>query len=489
MGSWAGDVVGYSPDRGICIQDLHIYCTHADANIPFSENATLEYLSLVDVDRIPLCMINGPSLYVWSGSEDTRRYFETILDRNEESSKSAAPVDVSQHLAQSSLTYHNQASIGILVRVQNPPDSKITTTRTTDLLIYFSKSNPNSGHPLTPPPEAEDVLHNTTPAFSVYALPLSSDLLEVAHQHSTSDPLPYAHDSDQEIDAQFLPPYPPATDPSLKRKRSASIFDNATDRRRKTKRHGGESIAAAASRHSLPAALPGARKSLHTTDDASQSQSQSQVLMSGSQTATEIAGNCQPAKRPSLDHRSRSRSRSVCSLPRPSSSSKKTSNLCTVENVQPLDEEASSLEARNKEIISRTVMAGMRLYGLSSSARGATKTSGMEGGAEDEDTYKLVYHQTYKGAVFAFRRAMGKEALGVKVEKVREVVERLLEVFCVDPLGMEEGTDGAGKGGSSSKESGKVGSFEMRNNGIEDGGEGVKRPCVRKGGTMEIQTV
>jgi hypothetical protein len=93
----------------------------------------------------------------------------------------------------------------------------------------------------------------------------------------------------------------------------------------------------------------------------------------------------------------------------------KRSGLSQVATVS-LQPEEPTTETRNKEALSRVVMAAMRMYGLEqrkksksrqgSAAPGAdairqlNAEEAAEGAAKDEE-YKLIYHQTFKGAVLA----------------------------------------------------------------------------------------
>lgn len=112
-------------------------------------------------------------------------------------------------------------------------------------------------------------------------------------------------------------------------------------------------------------------------------------------------------------------------------------------------------EAKNKDIISRTVMAGMRLYGLSQSkSRRKPRTSSgaaspiVEVGFEEQETerrqdeeYKLVYHQVFKGVCFAFRAHIALKALHLHSQALQEAADKLLAMYCTDPLA--EGLAGA----------------------------------------------
>lgn len=53
---------------------------------------------------------------------------------------------------------------------------------------------------------------------------------------------------------------------------------------------------------------------------------------------------------------------------------------------------------------------------------------------EQDEEYKLIYHQTYKATVFAFRRDIESRDLGKEIEGVRDTVDKLLAIFCSDPL-------------------------------------------------------
>jgi hypothetical protein len=82
----------------------------------------------------------------------------------------------------------------------------------------------------------------------------------------------------------------------------------------------------------------------------------------------------------------------------------------------PLQPEEPTIETRNKEALSRVVMAAMRMHGLQQrkknrSRRGSaapaveavsklTEEAAAEEVAKDEE-FKLIYHQTYKSAALA----------------------------------------------------------------------------------------
>lgn len=54
------------------------------------------------------------------------------------------------------------------------------------------------------------------------------------------------------------------------------------------------------------------------------------------------------------------------------------------------------------------------------------------------DEYKVIYHQTFKAATFAFRRQVSTLPLGQ--ETMRDVVDRLLVLFCSTTSALHNGT-------------------------------------------------
>jgi len=105
------------------------------------------------------------------------------------------------------------------------------------------------------------------------------------------------------------------------------------------------------------------------------------------------------------------------------------------------------ITTRNKEIINRAVLAGMKNYGLKTYKAGTKGPSSDSQVPETVETpnesahvvevdprdveYKNVYHQTNKSVVFAFRKSIGSTML--RQEAIKEAVDALLAVFCVEP--------------------------------------------------------
>ena len=110
--------------------------------------------------------------------------------------------------------------------------------------------------------------------------------------------------------------------------------------------------------------------------------------------------------------------------------------------------ESSTIDQQNKLALTRIIMTGMRIYGLQQrkslkprveperEERPSRESSRLE---EEEDEYKLIYHQTFKAASFAFRTHMPMEIINQGV--LRDVVDSLLVIFCNDPLASQTTND------------------------------------------------
>jgi hypothetical protein len=143
----------------------------------------------------------------------------------------------------------------------------------------------------------------------------------------------------------------------------------------------------------------------------------------------------------------------------------------------PAAQEAS-IEQKNKELVSRVVMAGMRLFGLVQSkarkprAGSAAPSPAIDLGFDEVEVerkrdaeYKLVYHQVYKGTWFAFRQHILDKPLQPYTEALRETVDRLLNIFCCDPMVMGSGPtdDGFTPGGRQAFGSSAPATVEKKN--------------------------
>ena len=338
--------------------------------------------------------------------------------------------------------------------------------RITEMLIYGSVTDGdtrrmNAG--LTSP--AGSVLGSGMREKRVLALPLSSDLLyrgggdEKFDSQGRFTPLSPASDGfgSGSPAAYFLRPlFSESQTTSLsarKRQRVVNLLDDAVLRHKKARRKGGDAIGRTIG--SIEGVL-------------SQSQQRPEPRSTTPRTMTEIekgddlglGKDDSQYRRPSLEYR-HSRSPSVASFQiagpgRPASRKgllveSKRSSLHRVDSIvaandgSPVPEQEKTIEQRNKDALSRIIMAGMRLYGLqqrrkSCKSRAASEVPSQgtttpdiiaKGSAEEVDEYKLIYHQTFKGAAFALRREIATSLISQAV--MRDVADKLLAIFSSDP--------------------------------------------------------
>ncbi|OCL08520.1 hypothetical protein AOQ84DRAFT_38839 [Glonium stellatum] len=437
MDIWTGAIC--LPDDAQ-IKDISISTPHHAHHFSLP-SSNLRFLSVVETARIPLYLAAGPSLDVWTASEATEEWFSSVLGGNE--CDSAGSEDAYQWCT----IARSQSPTGILVQVIGE-DAALSSPRVSEILFYGTVNKPRVGLP-TPPTYSPNTPHATLSEgleLRVHALPLSSDFLYRCLATTTPPLPPSLQDfsrSIKETEAQFLPsPFPQrAPSPGLnKRKRCDVIFDEATERRRNAKRKGGESVAAAASRADNPRPTSAHRKSLSIDGKAG--------------SFTEFPNPKNVAQASQIAIPPLSRSPSVSAEVRPLSrkgllnDNMKRSSLSRMADISAVSEEPT-IESRNKEALSRVVMAGMRMYGLQQrkkikSRHGSVTLShdghdqmSAEQAAEDaakDEEYKLIYHQTFKGAMLALRNHVTKTPLQNQPDRLRDTVDKLLAIFCTDPL-------------------------------------------------------
>lgn len=335
-----------------------------------------------------------------------------------------------------------QSSLGILLEAPQQEGAAKASQRITEILLYGTiVPVALRDFPPTPPPTSpsRNIAQATTNVDSrklsikIRALPLSSDasrvtptsaeiLASLVHNRTA---IPEAGEGD--IEGHLLPTSP--SEPiyngksSGKRKSLNDVFAAADAQRKRARKQGGDAVAAAASR--VDERGPPAQASDKKASDAvSRKASQLPHLSRSSSTSSEARP---PSRKSMMD------------------GAAKRSSLSRITSISNVDEPAT-VESRNKETISRLVMAGMRLYGLEqrSKARSRRASASPSVATLDEnhvaeeaakgDEYKLVYHQAYKGTVFAFRKHIANVPLHTQTELLRDTVDRLLAIFCTDPL-------------------------------------------------------
>jgi hypothetical protein len=297
------------------------------------------------------------------------------------------------------------------VQVQNVAEQG-QTPRVTEILFYGTIAPTTAGAFPTPPsssPERDNAGPDQLPELRVHALPLSSELLYQQATQSVVPPSPTLSASDvaTNVDAQFLPPQLDALSAPDSPKRKRDIFEEATIAGKKARRKGGASIAAAAARGSESQPAYGHRNSLSIDTKAL---SLSDGRPSSANSALSRPVSRQLSRSPSISSDARPLSRKGAS-----DGHNKRSTLSQVATV-PLQSEEPTTESRNKEALSRVVMAAMRMHGLQQRKKTRSRRASVAPGGEEsqslseeaeaeepakDEEFKLMYHQTYKGAAFA----------------------------------------------------------------------------------------
>ncbi|KAH6867925.1 hypothetical protein BKA58DRAFT_185555 [Alternaria rosae] len=419
---WSGDIL--LPDGNV-IRDVG-FASQNVASSPALPATSLRFLTTVDTAKIPLYLAAGPSIDVWTTEEATQAWFEAVL--LSKPTLADAPNSAAKEwwdLARS------QSPVGFLVQVPRDEED-VRKPRVTEILFYGTVAAPTIAGLPTPPSSSSyiDNAHaEVLPELRVHALPLSSDLL-----HATSIDLPV------DAEPQFLPPQYDFHNPPTSPKRTRDIFEEATIANKKARGRGGRAVSAAAARVSESQQAFSHRKSSLSIDLKASSFSDSRPTSASDHLA-------RPTSRPL------SRSPSISSDTRPLSRKGQTdaharrSNLSQVATV-PIQPEEPTTESRNKDALVKVVMAAMRMHGLQQRKQNRSRRASLAGAEESQqrseeaaaeeaakdDEYKLIYHQTFKGAQLALRKHMSKKPLHATPDRMRDIVEKLLALFLSDPL-------------------------------------------------------
>lgn len=383
----------------------------------------------MNVAQIPLYLSLGPSLEVQTSEEATGRWFSQILSNHRGQGLTREDALEPWWKCPS-----GQSDLGVLVRVEGEEKAGPKRLQATELLFYAASEQRQATLP-TPPassspgPGATDASASLSPSIKLYALPLCSDILKHARvDHGLRSPPP-----EREGHAHFLPRFDKKADTTTKKRKIASVFDDATRQRRKLQRRGGESVAhrmAGLEASLLVPSLPGPLE----RSNSSKSQPPTNIV-------NQRAGLARASTFSTLPSNSHSRSTSHSGTLHKRSSLQRVETYNTTGSIA--SETENTISEQNKAALSKVIMAGMRLHGLQSKrkptkeasqtalSRCSSISAGIltEQGGEDE--YKLVYHQTLKAALFAFRNTCATQA--ISQDTMRDVVDRLLDIFCVDP--------------------------------------------------------
>ncbi|KAJ5663686.1 hypothetical protein N7507_004417 [Penicillium longicatenatum] len=440
-----------------------------------SKNTKLGLRSFVNPALIPLHARAGPNLELHTTNSHTsqwlRRKLSGAIWLNEEE------LDLHQSL---------QCPVGLLVSVDGT-SSKRTGAATSDLLIYGVLSNATScTRPPTPPhssPNDTNGRVNTSTSKSyklrIYAAPLST--LQLTQAQAFPSPPPSSDGDRVPTPAEFLPDI---SSPSPKRKRVATLFEVAAQHHRRVRQKGGEAV----SQLMAPSRPLSSSQNLQLLrvkrepEDESPSLPSLDRLVNGRSRSVSIGTNLQrpgstrsaratpsigadpqkraPTPNPFLDSKSRRSSQQIQSQCFPPVS---TEDRTSTPASPPKNPE--SIIAENKNLITRTILTCMRLYGFhrlntrpsagksgsgtvdpepetstsTPAAEGLRAETPAPGTSADDDEFKAMYHATYKAAAFALRKYLkdsassgGQAPMLLEKEKAMTRIDDILRLFCED---------------------------------------------------------
>ncbi|MCJ1259215.1 hypothetical protein MMC24_007051 [Lignoscripta atroalba] len=464
MDIWAGDIVldvtnpsskveGATPhvqiDHDLTYIDVRFRSPLDPSQFCIGHGVSLHFLSCVDPARIPLYLSAGPSLEVYTGKEATEDWLSSIfLDAFSLTDKASVDAD---HPEAQRRSQYPQSDVGILMKVEGECKAYHTGPRITEFLIYATISQDFRAKPRLPtPPRSSSPdscgivpLNGTTCHGMVYALPLSSELCYHASQYHgplspTSEDIDHKH-------PQFLglPWNHPTSEHKSPRKRQRmnSLFENATRLRKRIKGRGGKGFAEvmagverSAQQNMVPFNVLGPESGKSTSVSAHQTTKQQAIPRTFGLSRAHSIGSLRDLE----EARPPSRSGGVSGIKR--SALHRITSTTTLDGSSLAPEPFTGIEQQNKSMLTRVILTGMRLYGLQSKKRPISSPAISESDARpvsshavgEDDEYKLVYHQTFKAASFTFRRHIS--SMIVRQDVMREAVDRLLAIFCADPL-------------------------------------------------------
>lgn len=349
-----------------------------------------------------------------------------------------------------------QSDRSILVRIEGgAPDGVISTeSQATELLLYATACTRSSVDGLLTPPRSSSPApddqatradrQSVGTQLRLHALPLRRTAASLTRhdRHSREEVK-----SPSSGTAYFLPVKDPVAQSvndglASKRRKISNVFDDAKKQRRKLKGRGGEAISKAmaqeaatmVSRHARPEPTKVEQPKDHPNPCTGGGSSQiaglrrkSHSRVSSSDTVQSFESSRPPSRRDSF-------------VPGRRSGLNRVESVVSGPNSPLIPDSDNNVQQQNTQALSRIVMAGMRMYGLQQKRKASRpSTSGNEvldpsinAAQGDYDEYKLVYHQTFKGACFAFRDHLAVQI--VSQDAMREIVDRLLLLFCTDPL-------------------------------------------------------
>jgi len=435
--------------------------------------SSLGFKSFVNPALIPLYARVGPNLELHTSDPETSRWLKhKLLD------KIWLEDDDLDHFQSI------QCPVGFLVNLHGATRPRASGPTTTDLLVYGILSTATSyERPPTPPvsssPETEEaVLGIAHQELRIYASPISASLITRAQAlPNREEPGTIAG---HEPFAHFLPDI---NSPSPKRKRVETLFESVAQHHKRVQHKGGEAVSLLMAQNlSQPSQqLQGYRVKRESEEPNLPTLSK---IASHRPRSLSISSNLNPNKgletraehsRPSSSRGHARQHSTKRGTPAPGLSTEIPSRRESMLSPALLSSEgkeesglkiAETIISDNKNIITRTILTCMRLYGFNRTTRPASSNRNLshndmaslqnEGkdshgpgdntalstfnSCSDEDEFKAMYHATYRASTFALRKYLREPAMsedGSKLAvpvlekgKAMAYIDGFLKLFC-----------------------------------------------------------
>jgi hypothetical protein len=401
---------------------------------PNSAGVSLKFLAPIVQSKIPLIALSGPSLAVCSASQATEDWFSNALINSGHHAEDDEVDDITPSLWW--CEEGKESEVGLLLEVQGQFRLDTNGPLITEVVVIASTARePGSNSEGVPTPPKSETEGVTTCNIYLHALPISAERLAWANSiivlgTEASVDTDVSQGRFITLESSTTSSMNPTMNPTAKKRKDlGSLFDDAAEKNKRIRRRGGESISEAMAGIERPAAATPDTQLIHPV--ARKQPNAHGLLRSQSVGSLRDLDKIRPQGRQNTFDRIRrsglSRVASVSATEQGSPS--------------PVPETLSIAEQQNKNALIRIIMAGMRMYGLQqkkvlkhaqSGAVVVDESQSKEGFADEKDEYKVIYHQTYKAAACALRKHMAVREIAQ--EAMRELVDRLLAIFCTDPL-------------------------------------------------------
>ncbi|KAJ5139250.1 uncharacterized protein N7515_004098 [Penicillium bovifimosum] len=449
---WSGSIPLKS---GSSLEGIRLVDPHSYGQSELSKESQLRLRSFVNPALIPLHARAGPNLELHTSHAGTSKWLQSKLTGSLWANGEGP-----------SLQQSLQCPAGLLLSVEN--NTKTTGKAATTLLVYGVLSSASCTRPPTPPHSSpSDLPGLSNPQqrpyeLRIYAAPLSTARLAQAQSYEPP-PSTITQPTTTPRCAEFLPD---TSSPSPKRKRVATLFEVAAQHHRRVRQRGGEAVSQLMA-PSRPTSSSQNLQSLRIKREEDESPldkivpHRARSASIGTSLHRPMRSRATPG--PIVDPQKRAPTPNPF-LDSASGSSRRTPAPQATSSLPDAKEHSApgspakdpdTVVAENKNLITRTILTCMRLYGFHrANPRSATNKSAADaeselpgatpapemretpapGASADDDEFKAMYHATYKAAAFALRRYL-KLVPGVAVsvlekEKAMTCIDELLRLFC-----------------------------------------------------------